>query len=159
MSTTVFCEYLGVLGKEKEGDKLQPVDVFLVLFEDKLIEHIAFQTNLYATQTGKTFKIVTKEEMKVFLAINLLMGIKRPRSYHDCWSSHDELRDFYISSLMPVKIFSLILSNIHANDNSVMRGKGDPNFDNLYRIRPVINSLLETFKENHAPTREQAIDD
>jgi hypothetical protein len=68
MSSPVFCEYVGVLGKVKEeGDKLQPVDVFLVLFEDKLIEHITFQTNLYATEKGKTFKNVTKGEMKVFL--------------------------------------------------------------------------------------------
>jgi hypothetical protein len=71
---------------------------------------------------------------------------------------HDELIDVYISSLMPVKRFSWILSNIHANDNSVIPGKGHPNFDKLYRIRPVINFLLETFKENYAPTREQAID-
>jgi hypothetical protein len=38
-----------------------------------------------------------------------------------------------------------------------MPGKGDPNFDKLFRIRPEIDSLLKASKENNAQTREQAI--
>jgi hypothetical protein len=48
-----------------------------------------FQTNLYATQKqdGLQFQPTDNKEMKQFLAINILMGIKKLPSYKDNWSS------------------------------------------------------------------------
>ncbi|PSN45854.1 hypothetical protein C0J52_16847 [Blattella germanica] len=52
-----FNEYVGVKGRLKdEGKEMLPHDFFLVLFSDELIEHLLFQTNLYATQEGKEKK-------------------------------------------------------------------------------------------------------
>ena len=135
---------------------MSPYEFFLVLFCDELIEQLVFQTNLYATQKGKTFKSVTKDKMLVFLAKNILIEIKKPHSYRDCWSSHEELRDEYISSLMSPNRFGWLLSNLHVNDNSVMPQRGSPNYDKLYKIRPLIEFLKNTFKENYAPTKNQS---
>jgi hypothetical protein len=90
----------------------------------------------------------------VFLGINILMGIKRSRSYHGCWSTHEELRDPYISSLITLNRFSWILSHI-LNDNTLMLRKGQPNYDKLYKIRSLTDYLKKTFRENYAPTRDQ----
>jgi hypothetical protein len=128
--------------------------VFLVLFGEDIIEHITFHTNLYAMQKDKPFKPVTKDELKVFLGINILMGIKRPCSYHDYWSTYEELRDPYISSLMTLNRFSWILSHIHLNDNKLMPRNGQPNYDKLYKIRPFTDYLKKTFKENYVPDRK-----
>jgi hypothetical protein len=84
-------------------------------------------------QKEKPYKPVTRDELKVFLGINILMGIKRPRSYRDCWSAHEELRDPYISLLMTLNRFSWIFFHIHLNDNTFMPGKGQPNYDKLYK--------------------------
>ncbi|KAJ8931222.1 hypothetical protein NQ314_015893 [Rhamnusium bicolor] len=82
-----------------------PVEVFLQLFPKSLFEHISYQTNLYATQnsskTGKSFLPTNNQEIKIFFAINIMMGIKRLPSYRNFWSTRVELRDNYISSLMP----------------------------------------------------------
>lgn len=83
------------------------------------MEEIVFQTNLYAMQEGKHFTPLTLEELYKFLAINLLMGIKRLPSYRDYWSSFEDLHDAYISKQMSVKRFSWILSRLHLNDNTV----------------------------------------
>jgi hypothetical protein len=147
-------QYVGVLGNvNNDGDEMAPQDVFLDLFGEDIIEHITFHTNLYATQKEKPFKPVTKDDLKVFLGINILMGIKRPRSYHSCWSTHEELRDPFISSLMTLNRFSWI--HIHLNDNTLMPRKGQPK---LYKIRPLVGYLKKTFKENSTPTKDEAID-
>ena len=79
-------------------DFSQPIEFFLLLFGDALPLLIE-QTNLFAIQSKKHF-VPTTEEIKIFLAINLLMGIKRSPSYRDYWSSRGELRDSFIASKM-----------------------------------------------------------
>ncbi|XP_049961706.1 piggyBac transposable element-derived protein 4-like [Schistocerca serialis cubense] len=108
---------------------------------------------------GGNFRPLSKAELKVFLATNILMEIKKTCYYRDCWSSHKELRDEYISSLMLVKRFSCILTHIHINDNAVMPSRESRNYDKLYKIHPLIDQILMNFKEFYAPTKEQAIDE
>ncbi|XP_047118675.1 piggyBac transposable element-derived protein 4-like [Schistocerca piceifrons] len=121
-----------------------------------MLEHTVFQTNLYVTQKGKNYRPLEKDELKVFLAI---MQINQSCTYRDCWSSHNKLRDQYISSLMSLKRFSWILSHIHVNDNSLMPQKGNKCYDKLYKIRPLVNQLLTRFKECYALTKEQSVDE
>ena len=50
---------------------------FKLLFPQDLANKMIFQTNLYATQKfGITYQPTTENEIKIFLAINILMGIK-----------------------------------------------------------------------------------
>jgi hypothetical protein len=49
-----------------------PQDVFLVIFGEYIMEHVAFHTNLCAMQKEKPFKPVTKDKINMFLCINIL---------------------------------------------------------------------------------------
>jgi len=49
---------------------------------------------------------------------------------------------------MPVNRFGWILSHLHFNDNSLKPKRGEIDYDKLYKIRPLLNCLSETFK-NH----------
>lgn len=103
-------------GRKKEILELEdhsPLSLFLALFSISLMEGIIFQTNLYANQLGKQFVDLKVNEFYQFLAINLLMGIKKLPSYRDYWSSSELLHDNYISKQMNVKRFSWILSHLH----------------------------------------------
>ncbi|KAF2903344.1 hypothetical protein ILUMI_02840 [Ignelater luminosus] len=84
----------------------------------------------------------------------MLMGIKKLPSY---LSSRHELRDEYISSVMPRDRFSWLLGNFHVNDNE--RQKGDKNFDKLYKSRHLLDKLSETFISAMRPHENQAIDE
>lgn len=122
------CEpFLEVSGPNISDDIETPTDIFLQLFPVELIEHITFQTNLYALQKNggnpNAFVATNFEEINVFLGINMLMGLKRLPSYRDYWSSRLELRDTYISSLMSRQRFDWLLSNVHINDNSAQPKK------------------------------------
>nr|CAI5826693.1 unnamed protein product [Callosobruchus analis] len=59
-----------------------------------------------------------KGEKRAFLAVNLLMGIKKLPSYRDYWSSMPELRDHFINQKLPSDRFIQLLGHFHLNDNS-----------------------------------------
>ena len=83
-----------------------PFDIFSCLFSSDLLDHIVDQTSLYISKKKSKQNPITKEELKIFLGINILMGIKKLPSYRDYWSENPQLRDSYISSLMTVNRFS-----------------------------------------------------
>lgn len=60
---------------------------------------------------------------------------------------------------MSVNRFGWLLSNLHINDNSSMPNRRDRNYDKLYKIRPYLDRLLQTYKSSYLPTRIQSIDE
>lgn len=89
----------------------------------------------------------------------MMMGINRLPSIRDYWSSNSQLNNTYISSIMPLNRFFSLLSHMHLNDNSAMPRKGEPNYDKLYKIRPLLESLSETYLKYYKPSEIQAIDE
>lgn len=137
----------------------EPTEYFTCIFPDHLVELIVFPTNLYATQKQKPFTPTTSEEIKIFLAINMIMGIKRQPSYKDYWSSKPILRDDFISSLMSLNRFSWLLGNFHLSDNNMMPRRDSPEYDKLYKVRSYLNILSSTFETHYNPTEHISIDE
>ena len=134
-------------------------EVFNTLVGEDLFELMVFQTNLYATQKHKPFTPTNVKEIKSFIAVNFLMGIKTMPSYKDYWSSDPMLRDPYISNIMTLKRFQWLLANFHLNDNSQMPSRDDPNFDKLYKLRPLLDGLNQQYSKCYKPTEYQAVDE
>lgn len=155
-----FCEDSG---PNIDSEVESPTDMFLQIFPDQLLEHMVFQTNLYALQksggNSKVFNPTNLKEMKCFIAINLAMGVKKLPSYRDYWSSRPELRDPFISSAMARDRFSWLLANLHLNDNSVQPGRDSPKYDKLYKVRPLLDILTDTYKNSLKPSKNQSIDE
>ncbi|CAH1996242.1 unnamed protein product [Acanthoscelides obtectus] len=149
----------GITNIVKDLESPTPGKLFQLFFDDDLLDLIVFETNLYSQQTSIKPKTTNRTEIKTFLGINLLMGLKKSPSYRDYWSCSPEFRDSYISSLMPVKRFSLLLSNIHLNDNAIMPKKGEAGYDKLYKLRPLLTALSQNFERCINPTREVSIDE
>ncbi|KAJ4930745.1 hypothetical protein JOQ06_025053 [Pogonophryne albipinna] len=72
------------------------------------------------------------------------------------WSSEKGLRLDLIADAMPVNRFEQILSYIHFVDNY---SQAPGNADKLYRIRPVLEALKETFRTAVNPEEFQSIDE
>ncbi|XP_018562168.1 piggyBac transposable element-derived protein 4-like [Anoplophora glabripennis] len=159
MKPSAFAE---ATGPDLPDDIETTTNVFLHLFPEDLITHITFQTNLYAFQRhgeGRNFKPTTAKEIKIFLGVNLLMGLKKPPSFKDYWSSQEEMRDPFISSVISRDRFAWLLSNIHLNDNAVQPQKGEQNYDKLYKVRPLLSKLQETFMSSMKPSEFQSVDE
>lgn len=154
-----FSKSFGVPDQLKTMDDPTPLKIFHELFSKEIIEHIVFQTNLYAQQSEKKYIATSDKEIKTFLAINLLMGIKKSPSYRDYWSSDPKLKDPFISNLMSRHRFDWILFNLHLNNNVLMPNRNSPDYDRLYRVRPFIDMILGNFKKCYLPGEFLAVDE
>lgn len=120
-----------------EEDVKTPLQYFQSFVDDDVIEMIPEETNLYSTQsTGKSIN-VTKQDIKDFIAINLLMGIVNLPAYTDYWSQ--EFRYSEIANVMPLKRFQQIRRYIHFNNNLLDDG------DRYYKIRPLVERIRANF--------------
>lgn len=155
-------EFIGNAGPTETITDIEnpsPIDIYRNLFPDYLIDRIVFETNLYATQKGKPYVPTTDNEIRTFIGISILMGIKKLPYYRDYWSSSQDLNDAYISRLMPVNRFGWLLNNIHLNDNVLQPNRSDVNYDKLYKVRPLIDIISETFKACYNPTKCVTVDE
>lgn len=156
-------EEVGIPSFINEMVDASPYDLFNLFITDEMLSNIVFQTNLYAEQihleTGKKFVPTNIDEMKTFLGINIFMGIKRLPSYRDYWSSEPDLHDYFISNLMTVNRFSWLLGNLHLNNNAGMPKRNDPAYDKLYKLRPFLSSLEESFQKCFNLNEHVAIDE
>lgn len=144
----------------KSMENPTPLKLFKLFWSDEFVEKICFHTNLYATQTqSSALKPATKEETDIFIALNLVMGIKKSPSYRDYWSSASDLKDEFISSFMPFNRFSWFLHYLHLNDNTLMPEYSSPDYDKLYKVRPLLDEMSRKFGENYTCTERVAIDE
>ena len=124
------------------------IKFFMQIFDDSLFRHVADQTNLYVSQvTSRSARYgwydTTVTEMKAFVGVLLLMGIHHLTSIADYWSTHKYLGVPTISAVFPANRFNRLLASIHFNDNSNAKPRGHPEYDKLYKIRPVMKSILQ----------------
>uniref|UniRef100_A0A3Q3JJB3 PiggyBac transposable element-derived protein domain-containing protein n=1 Tax=Monopterus albus TaxID=43700 RepID=A0A3Q3JJB3_MONAL len=132
------------------------LDFFRHLFLADLIDDIVHNTNLYALQKGRENLAVTREEMQIFLGINMVMGyIRYPRA-RMYWSSEDGLRLRLIANAMSMNRYDQILGYLHFVDNYTCQ---PANTDRLFKVRPVLCALQETFKAAADPEEFQSIDE
>ena len=114
-----------------------PVDAFLTLFDEDLINKIHFQTNLYCTQKDKVGNI-SRDEILVFLGILIIMACHGLSTIKHYWMKSADMGVILIQESMPRDQFTFILGKLHLNDNNMI----DPTKrDKLYKVNPLIESL------------------
>ena len=111
-----------------------PLQFFKKFLDDNLIEIIFYQSNLLSVQKNKPASI-TKDEIKVFLGINMLMRIHSLLSNEHYWCDSDDLAVRPIKNAMSRERFQTILSNLHLADNTKIDSTKK---DKLYKIKALI---------------------
>ena len=140
------------------------IKFFMQLFDEDLFQHIVDQTNLYASQMPTRsprygWYDTTVPEMKAFIGVLLLMGIHQLPCLADYWSTHNYLGVPSIAAVFPANRFNHLLASIHFNDNSAAKPCGHPGYDKLYKVRPIIDSILQKCLMLYKPHRENSIDE
>ena len=137
-----------------------PIDFFCTIWGNSTFQEIAEQTNLYAAQKGTiSWEDISEDEMKYFVGIQLAMGIVRLPSLRDYWSTNPLLGTPGIVKGMGRNRFQSILSHLHLNDNSKMPQRGSPNFDKLYKVRPLFEVVKTNSQACYQPHQQMAVDE
>ena len=127
-----------------------PISYFRDFFDSEILEHIVEQSNLYAIQRNPNRPLnIDKNELEQFLGTLFLMSltkISRSRLY---WAS-----DFVLPAIS--KYFSrnrweFIKTCLHCNDNDRMLTREDPNYDPLFKVRPLLNHLKKKYMQIPIP--------
>ena len=133
------------------------------IFDEGLFRHIVEQTNLYVRQkraASYKWEDLTVPELKAFMGIWIFMGFVKKPAIRDYWSQGLIEGEFpIITDTFPRNRFLAILGNLHFNDNALAEPGGSPGYDKLHKIRPVLDTLTQTFLSLYNPHRENSIDE
>ena len=82
------------------------------------------------------------------------MSLLRKSSLRDYWSLRLIIHTPYTSSVgMSRDRFLALLKMFHPNNNDAKTARGQPGYDPLFKIRPVIDTLITKFQDTY--TREE----
>ena len=87
------------------------------------------------------------------------MNIHQLPSIADCWSNHKCLWVPTISAVFLANRFNHLLASLNFSDNSNAKPRGHPEYDKLYKIRPVMESILQKCLSLYNPHWENSIDE
>ena len=143
-------------------------ELFLSLFTPQLMEHIVVETNrfaslcLSATHRGDgpvpTWE-TSVDELKAYFGFQILMGFNRLPEIREYWSTNSYFHYFPIASRISRNRFLEVQRFLHFVDNITIASRGEPEYDRLAKVRPVIKSLQRSFFESYKPHRENAINE
>ena len=168
--TTVFAGMQGPTSKLNVNDIDSPYEYFRQIFDEEFLDLVVTQTNLYASQyltknmaqlspraRARSWKPLTSNELEIFLGLVLLTGLVdkkgRLQSY---WSKKTLIATPFFNETMSRDRFQLITAFLHFNDNEKMPNDCD---DKIYKIRPVLDFLVNKWRELYGLGEHIAIDE
>lgn len=129
-----------------------PVDFFNLFFDEKLLDLIVSQTNIYAQQKNSELGF-TKDELYVMLGALLLSGYAKYPHKRMFWNSTPDVPPILKNS-MRLNRFETLLHHLHFNNNLQIDRS-----DKLFKIRPVIDALNATFRKHGGLDEHISIDE
>ena len=82
----------------------------------------------------------TATEMKAFVALNIVMGVKNLPEYADCWSTEPILHDAFVAAIMPRRRYEKLCQFMHCSIAA-----DEDRADKLTKVRPLITLCQQNF--------------
>ena len=141
-----------------------PLDFFHLIFEEAFFSQISAQTNLYATQMQAArpdprWTPTSPEEIKAFFSIQIIMGIHQLPEYSLYWADDKNLNVPGVSEVMTKARYEKLSQYLHLVDNTQAVPHDDPNYDPLFKVRPLLTMVNANSMRAYVPGRELSIDE
>ena len=136
-----------------------PSEIFFLFFTTAVWQHIVEQSNHYADHDLGMALETTVEEMKAFIGILIIMGFHCLPSMRLYWSNDQNFHVSRVTSVMTLKRFLKLMRCIHLNDNAKTPEQNSPEFDKLFKVRPLLDFLTNSFQSTFNPSRYISIDE
>lgn len=163
--TSDYFEKFNVIFNEepKLSNQIEPgkeISYFLKIFDENLLSLIVEQTNLYAQQKPiKNWTPLSIPELKAYIGCLILMGIHQVPRLENYWSSDPLLGYKGVAEVFSSKRFKKITEALHCNDNNQCPTKDSPDYDKLYKLRPLIDSLNHNISEVYTSSSFLSVDE
>ena len=125
---------------------------------------IVEQTNLYARhifgeEQYAQFVQVTVDELQAYLGFCVLMGLVQMPAMEDYWKRDVHFHYAPVADRISRSRFREISRYLHFANKSNLPQRGESGFDQLRKVRPVLEALQSRFEESYDPHCEQSIDE
>lgn len=97
--------------------------------------------------------------MRVYLGINIMMGINEMFFYKDYWFKNFFFGNEGIKLVMIVKRYEKLIEYFYVSDRENEFVRGIRNYDKLYKVREVIIMVREKFRLNYRLLKNIVIDE
>ena len=102
----------------------------------------------------------TPDEMKVFVAHLIVMGILKKNSLEQYWSRDSILNMSFFGHYMSRNYFQNILGNLHvSNPDETNPSRGEADHDPLFLVRSMVDMMQRNFCTKYRPGKELSLDE
>ena len=132
------------------------------IFGEDTFQYIADQSNLYASQKSQgqyKWEDTHPNEIRMIIGMLYAMGVHRLPDFHDYWSQDPLLSVPGIVCGMPRARFKVLMRNLHLNDNTQAPPRTDSRYDKLYKIRPLLNTIISNTQAAYDLHQQVAVDE
>ena len=105
------------------------------------------------------WQIITIEELQAYMGFMILMGIVRLPALDDYWKVEEVFHYAPIAKRISRERFREIHKYLHFADNISLPIRGQPGYDRLGKVRPVIDFFNKQFIALYNSGRDQSIDE
>lgn len=163
MDTTNFAApefHTKLKSKHNYTNRNVPIDYFENMFPSEIYAIIATNTNAYARfMFSLNWTPTDEKEIRAYLGVIIMMGLHPLSDVELYWSSDPFYHNPIISSIMTCRRFKKITENIHLSDRATELQQTETGFDKLSKIRPIMDILNQSFKNNCTESQNQSIDE
>ena len=135
-----------------------PLEIFYLFLTMAILESIVKQTILFAQTKGATFEFYL-EELLAFIGLHIAMGLLKLPQIKDYWCTNEVISTPWFPAIMPRDRFFTIMRFLHLADSSKQKKAGEAGYDQLFKIRPLLDHLSAVFPRYYQPARELSIDE
>jgi len=96
--------------------------------------------------------------MQAYIGMHTNMGINSLPATHMYWSSNPYIGHERMKRTITANRFKKLTQYIHVADRASEPAKDAPDFDALYKLRPVIDHASDTFKDMYTPSEFVSVD-
>ena len=143
-------------GRVRDVRGYSTLNFFNLMFKDSNFDRIAEETNRYARQAMETkpdpaWRETDAKEVEAFFTLNILFGIY--------WSKNQLLGVPEVQKIFPRNRFAKISQYLHLNNKRRELPRGHANHDKLFKVQPILDSIVEAVKSEYRPSKNVSIDE
>ena len=145
-----------------------PIDYFFLFFPPACFEHIVQETNRYAYQdlfdkaddsyAKRLWRETDRDEIMAFIGLRIAMGLCSQPSQRENWSTW-WLTESNFTKVMSRDRSTLVGRYFHFSNNEHRIERGQPNYNLLQKIQPIIDLTQNTYADCYKPSRHLSIDE
>lgn len=160
-------QFTSAVGPTRRGERRQAsaLEYFELFFDHHVWNLLLTMTNLNAQRKraagtdGGAWKDVTLEELKAFFGLNIAMGIVKLPEAKMYWQQKWLTNVPAFGEVMPRNRFFQILRYLHVSDDAAIVPAGQPGYDKLHKIKPLLELLFPNLEKAYNLHKNISIDE